>query len=197
MIKLIIFDFGGTIGCDSNDWNNTFKKIPLLTGLSPSELNEIFDDHWQKIKTGKESFKLFWKDVTNKSKIKVDSRKLIKTYNKAISVKKGVLDLAKRLKKKFKLVILMNAGDEDGKAKAILLKGIFSKVYNSAQMGVAKPDPKAFKTVLESQKVKPSEALFIDNQPNFISVAESLGINSIHFKDINSLKKDLANFLAY
>ena len=105
-----------------------------------------------------------------------------------------MLEIARRLKPKYRLVILMNAGNEDGKQKAELVKVTFDKVYNSAEMGVAKPDPMAFKTVLKDQKAKPEECLFIDNHPGFIEAARTLGIRSILFKNIKSLKKDLADF---
>lgn len=198
MIKLIIFDFGGVLGCDADDWNNTFKMIPKLTGLTSLELEEIFDIHWPKLKIGAESMKIFWKDVATKSKNKVSPENLRKIYNKSVSANKKALDFARNLAKRYRVVILMNESDDGGKAKVekIKLDTVIDKVYSSAEMGLGKPDKKAFEFVLKDQGVKPNESLFIDNQENNYEVAAFLGINSILFKSLDQLKKDLSKFLS-
>lgn len=45
MIKIVIFDFGGVLGSESDAWERNFRKIVKITGLTPYELDEIFDVH--------------------------------------------------------------------------------------------------------------------------------------------------------
>lgn len=198
MINLIIFDFGGVLGCEADDWSNTFKKIPELTGLAPLELEEMFNEHWPKLKIGAEAMRIFWKDVANKSKNKVNPEKLREIYNKNVSADKRALDFTKSLAKRYRIIILMNESDDGGKAKIekFKLNEVFDKVYSSAQMGFGKPSKEAFEFVLKDQKVKPRETLFIDNQENNYDVAKALGINSILFKNLDQLQKELSNLLA-
>lgn len=198
MIKLIIFDFGGVLGCDADDWNNTFRDIPKLTGLTSSELEEIFNEHWPRLKIGIESMKFFWKDVAKRSKNNINPKSLRKTYNKAVTADSKMLDFANNLKKKYKVVILMNESDDGGKAKIekFQLNTLFDRVYSSANMGFGKPSKDAFEFVLKDQKAKPGEALFIDNQENNIEVARSLEIKSVLFKSLNQLKVELSNLLS-
>ncbi|KKP40658.1 MAG: hypothetical protein UR29_C0001G0066 [Candidatus Woesebacteria bacterium GW2011_GWC2_33_12] len=42
MIKVIAFDFGGVLGPDANDWNNTFKNILKLTGFDKDHSSKNF-----------------------------------------------------------------------------------------------------------------------------------------------------------
>jgi len=58
---------------------------------------------------------------------------------------------------------------------------IFDYIFNSAKMGLAKPDPKFFKYVLKKLKTKPKECLFIDNNLENIKTAKNLGFSTIIF----------------
>lgn len=183
MIKVIAFDFGGVLGPDADDWSNTFKQIPKLTGLTESILQNLFNLHWPKLKTGEESMKTFWSFVALESKNKIKPERLRRTYNNSIFVNRGILKLIRELKKKYQVVLLANDSDDDYiiKTKKLKLNKIFDKLYCSSQLGISKPNPEIFNYVLKDLGIKPQEALFIDNQEDNIKTAESLGINSILF----------------
>jgi len=183
MIKVIAFDFGGVLGPDADDWSNTFKQIPKLTGLTESTLQNLFNLHWPKLKTGEESMKTFWQFVAKESPKEINPEKLRGIYNKSIYVKKEALKLIGDLRKKYKIILLANDSDDDYiiKTKKLKLNKVFDKLYCSSQLGISKPNPKIFNYVLKDLGIKPQEALFIDNQEDNIKTAESLGINSILF----------------
>jgi putative hydrolase of the HAD superfamily len=69
---------------------------------------------------------------------------------------------------------------------------LFDVVVNSARAGVAKPDPRAYRLVLDGLGVAPGEALFVDDKPRNISAAEALGIPSILFTSAPALERELA-----
>jgi len=58
---------------------------------------------------------------------------------------------------------------------------IFDHIFNSAKMGLAKPDPKFFRYVLKKLKAKPKECLFFDNNPENTKTAKNLGFSTITF----------------
>ena len=68
------------------------------------------------------------------------------------------------------------------------LSGIMEKEYYSCRMGLRKPDPEIFKTVLKEQNLEPGEVLFIDDSIQHIEGARSVGILSHHLKE----KEDLS-----
>lgn len=188
MIKVIAFDFGGILGPDADDWNGAFAKIKTLTGLSASELQEIFNRHWPKLKLGKEPMLVFWQEVAAVSLNKVKPLTLRRTYNQSIFADQAFLkfvQIVQTLKNKYRVVLLANDSDDDYlvKTRRLKLDKVFDKLYCSSQLGMAKPDRRIFEYLLRDQKIKPNELLLIDNQLNNIEAAKSLGINSILFRN--------------
>lgn len=64
----------------------------------------------------------------------------------------------------------------------------FDKVYVSQKMGVSKPDPLFWEIILKEEGYKVEDVVFIDDFSENVAAAENLGIKSILFKDIQSLK---------
>lgn len=198
MIKVLIFDFGGVLGPDSDDWNHSFQKVLLQTGLIFEEIQEVFGLHWPKLKVGQEATRNFWKDVAKISKDKILPEALEKIYFSGMRVNRLILNLVKKYKNKgLKLVILSNEAKNwmDEKVKRFLLRKIFEKIYCSADLGIGKPNKEIFNYLLKDLKIKPNEAVFVDNQEPNIEVARSLGIKSILFKNFEQLEKDLSSLI--
>ena len=197
MIKVIAFDFGGVLGPDADDWTITFKDILLLTGIPQVKMQKIFDDHWSRLKIGKESMKTFWSCVALESKNKIKPERLRRTYNNSIFVNRDILKLIGELKKKYQVVLLANDSDDDYliKIKKLKLNRFFSKIYCSSNLGMAKPDRKIFRYVLKDLRIKPKEVIFIDNQENNYKASKLLGMNSILFKGITDLEAKLQKIL--
>ena len=72
---------------------------------------------------------------------------------------------------------------------------LFDVVFCSGDEGVAKPDPAAFVTTLEILEVERRSAVFIDDTPENVEAARSLGIPSILFTDYRGLASELAAFV--
>ena len=54
-------------------------------------------------------------------------------------------------------------------------------VFNSAEIGFAKPDPRAFQHVLGALDLPAAEVFFTDDSPSKLAGAEALGIRTHHF----------------
>ncbi len=57
--------------------------------------------------------------------------------------------------------------------------GCFEKAYYSHEMGLRKPDAESYQSILDEQKLKPSETLFIDDTIKNIEAAKELGMQTI------------------
>jgi len=194
MTKTIIFDYGGVLGNDSDEWKTTFEKILVVSGLSSQKVRVIAKKYWTEINLGRSNLDVIWKEVCKNSKNNFEVSELQKFYESGVSINENVLMFAKDLKKKgFDIVILSNESKEGMKAKIekFKLKKIFSKIYCSAFLGMVKPDKKIFNYVLKDLNLKSKEVIFIDDREENIDSAEKLGIKSILFKDLNKLKKDI------
>ena len=197
MIKLIIFDLWNTIsykkykdGSIYDLHNEIGKKVNKRKFL------KTFENHFQ---LSKISYNKAFINMLDELKIKYDNKlikKLVKKREKYQSVfifYKYLLPLLKELKKNYKIALLSNTTHQLGeRIKKSKVKNYFNKLFFSYELKAIKPDPKTFKGVLSYFKVKPSEALMIgDTYLDDVVSARKLGINAIHFKDGNQLKRDL------
>jgi len=192
MIKTIIFDFGGVLGSNSD---TPFFEVLIKNGFAKDKVMEIWEMHWPKLKNGAEHVKAIWNTV--KENTSVNIQKIIKEYNDKITVNQEMLNVCKVLKKQgCNLGLLANEASEwmDIKRKKGDLNKIFDKIFSSADIKLFKPNKEAYEYILNSLKSKPKETLFIDDMERNTKAAEKIGIQSIVFKNINRLKKDLAVF---
>jgi len=65
-------------------------------------------------------------------------------------------------------------------------------VFNSADIGFAKPDVRAFQHVLDALTFEPREVFFTDDSASKLVGADALGIVTHHFTDIAVLRTALA-----
>ncbi len=58
--------------------------------------------------------------------------------------------------------------------------GLFDQLYVSHEMGLRKPDPKIYETLLQREGVAAGDAVFFDDKIENIEAARACGIDSIH-----------------
>lgn len=64
----------------------------------------------------------------------------------------------------------------------------------SYEIGVGKPDPIMFETLLERFDLRADDCLFVDDSNANILAAQSLGFHTHHFSDPEALRRDLIDF---
>ena len=194
MINTIIFDFGGVLGSDSD---TIFFKVLIRNRISKAKASKIWNEHWPKLKIGEEHVDSIWNSVEGCTNVNID--KIIREYDKSISINYEVLALCKSLKQKgYKLGILANESSYwmDIKRRKGRLEEIFDVVYSSADINCPKPVKESYERILAELDSKPTETLFVDNMERNIKAAKSLGIKSILYKDINYLRRRLKDVLS-
>ena len=71
------------------------------------------------------------------------------------------------------------------------LQEVFDKIYFCSDMGIWKPDPRAFEYFLREENLKPKECVYFDDTTSNVKSAESLGIKSFLFQDAKETEKIL------
>ncbi len=86
---------------------------------------------------------------------------------------------------KFQIAALSNISELQWKhvGSTLGLDVIFKYKFLSFEIGFMKPDPKAYHAAIEGLKVEPEEILFIDDNPQNVSQAISLGMQSVCVKN--------------
>jgi putative hydrolase of the HAD superfamily len=72
------------------------------------------------------------------------------------------------------------------------LERLFETILVSAEEHLAKPDPKFYRRLLERMATKPQDATMIDDNPDNITAAGTLGMGGIVFVSATQLAKELA-----
>jgi putative hydrolase of the HAD superfamily len=71
----------------------------------------------------------------------------------------------------------------------------FDPVVFSSDIGVSKPNAKAYQVVLDKLGLKPEECLFVDNRTGNLEAAEKLGINTLHAHNTKQIVVDIQKAL--
>jgi 2-haloacid dehalogenase len=61
----------------------------------------------------------------------------------------------------------------------------------SGYEGVAKPDPRIFRLLLDRYDLRPEQAVFVDDRPDNVTAARSLGLRAVVFESPARLRGDL------
>lgn len=197
MIKLIIFDLWKTLAHKDKD-NNTVETIRKKFNLriSHKKVAKIFENSIQtrKWKSEYSAYKNLCKNLGIE-----ETRKNIEKLTKIRDIREAkaklyvhVIPMLKNLRKKgYKIGLISNTSVFSVKyiKKTGLLKYIDYPLF-SFEIGVVKPELKAFRKILTQYKVKPNEAVMVgDNISDDVIPPRKVGMNSIHFQGYSKLKK--------
>ena len=108
----------------------------------------------------------------------------------------NILNFLRSIKPKYKVGLISNAWSG---LRSYIEREKFADAFHhmiiSAEVGVAKPDPKIYQLALDQLQVKANEAVFVDDVRENIEACEKLGMQGIQFKDSESALKQLKALL--
>ena len=68
---------------------------------------------------------------------------------------------------------------------------LFDGIVVSGEEKLIKPDEKIFRVILERYQLEPETTLFIDDNPNNIDTAKTMGFSTIHLTEQTDLRQEL------
>jgi len=108
-----------------------------------------------------------------------------------------LLDFMRGLHKQYKVGLISNAWS--GLRPWIVAKkfeDVFDAMIISAEVRVAKPDPRIYQVALEKLGVAPAESVFLDDFPENAASARTIGMQAIHFVRPEQALAELKQILA-
>ncbi len=189
MITTIIFDFGGVFVIGKSE--TFFKNASKFLSINLKE-DEIDEKLWDNLMKGKISLQEFFREVF---RIHIQDKrieKLIEIWVENWKLDPDMIVFAKKLKPKYKLVMLSNADREGVKrSNNDLHFSFFDYKFLSFDLGLVKPEKEIYEHVIKELKIKPDECVFIDDKIENVEAAKNLGIHGIVFENKEQLKTDL------
>lgn len=195
-VKNIIFDLGGVI-------------INLDQPATVYAFRKLYDNRYPELEQEINRTGLLDKLETNEVSVG-DFYAFFQSFNASITIEqltaawnKMLLDipeerifLIRKLARKYRVFLLSNTNQIHLDYINVYVKNTFGfndmaypfeKAYYSHRMGLRKPDPEIFKTVLKDKKLRPEETLFIDDSEQHILSANALNLKTHHLTDSQNI----------
>ncbi|MGX5818058.1 HAD family hydrolase [Chitinophaga lutea] len=191
-IKSIIFDLGGVLL--NIDYQLTKKAFTALGADNFDELysqfhaNALFED----LETGRVNEEAFLERIRPHLRPEVPDHQIIDAWNAMLlDYPLARLQLLQQLRLHYNLYLLSNTNAIHLKEVNNILqreRGIpslaafFDKCYYSHEIGCRKPEKEAYQIILDEQRLRPEETLFIDDTLPNIDGARAVGLQTIHLQ---------------
>jgi putative hydrolase of the HAD superfamily len=108
------------------------------------------------------------------------------------------IDFFKVLKKQFDLnvIAVSNEGRELNayRINTFKLSELFDAFVSSSFVHLRKPDTDLFQMAIDISQASPEASLYIDDRHMFVEVAQTLGMNGIHFTGLDAVKDELRSY---
>ncbi len=185
MIKAIIFDWTEVIATDGfGDWlAKDFKDFDI----GKDHLDDL-------VNSGEISHEEFLERI---SKILgTTPGEVWEGTKKETFINWELVEIIKKLKEKYKIGLLSNFTAPW--LREIIDKNnlwdLFDEYIISSEHKMIKPNNEIFYKMFEMLKVKPEEAIFVDDREKNTKAGETLGLKTILFKNKEQFLQDLKNF---
>lgn len=194
-LNTLIFDLGevyltGVLGVES--------KLEHVLGLSPKcILDGINKGQLRTYFEGRITEDEFWQSVINENQWVVDIPTLKRIVRTNFQEVQGVREILEELhRSELKLALLSVHAREwiDYCASRFDYHRLFNCVAYSFEIGLCKPDPRAYTYVLEKLGVLPENCLFVDDSDTNIVAARRLGMHVIKFSSASQLRAVLNDY---
>jgi HAD superfamily hydrolase (TIGR01509 family) len=111
--------------------------------------------------------------------------------NRPVHVDNEILSTIRDLKSRgFQIFLITNGTDNLlNELRNLGIEKEFTHIFNSSELGIAKPSPEIYRIVLKRYNLNPENIAYIDDNKQNIAEAQKLGIESHHYHGISALEE--------
>ncbi len=192
-LQLAIFDIGGVMH-ESNHAVSEDLKNEL--GLSNDDLPELWTHVRETLGDGSATEAELWGWVAEKygcRLVQPEENLLGRAFSRELREIPGMREIVAEVGARGVRIAALSDTIEphERAARELGIYALFERVFLSNHIGYRKPDAAAYQTVLDYFGIEPSEAFFIDDDPNNIAGAARIGIQGILFENPQQLRRQL------
>lgn len=194
MIKAFIFDFGGVLVRteDHSPRHAWDERLGLPVGSVERAVHH--SDIWIQAQLGRITYRAYWEGVAEILYMnKGDIPELRHDYFSGDRLNYRLVALIRELREQgHPIALLSNESVElRDRLRELELIDLFDHILVSAEIGMMKPDPTAFRVALQALQAPPQHVMFVDDALPNIRGAQQLGINAILFRNDTDLRAEL------
>ena len=197
-IRAVFFDLGGVIL--RTEYQAPRQQLAERLGLEYDDLDRIVFNSETGIQaaTGAITSRQHWEAVMKRLKRPLEELESIRgEFFAGDIIDRDIVNFLRSLRNTHKTGLISNNWS-DLREYLVREKIIdaFDHIIISAEVGVAKPEPRIFRIALEQAGVKPEEAVLVDDFYVNIEGCKKVGMKGIHFKDAQSAMQQLKELLS-
>lgn len=186
MIKAIIFDCFGVLTADL--WKEFVATLPENQKQAARDLNHALD-------AGMIDHKEFYAQIFN---LTGSQPQQVESFlSPDIQKNQPLFEYIKELSRDYQIGLLSNISS-DWVTRVFLLSeeaALFNAKIFSYQIGVTKPEERAYTAAAEKLGVETAECIMVDDSEINCQGARTAGMQAILYQDFETLKKDLKSIL--
>ncbi|MCX7855727.1 MAG: HAD family phosphatase [Anaerolineae bacterium] len=201
-IRAVVFDWGGVLS--PLDFLKRSPQWEARLGLPAGALDRaLWGPEWKLLEVGAIPQEEY--DAHLMRALGLPDREAVQQFYREFyaedGLHPGVVAAIRNLRGQYRVALLTNAFP--GHAESLRRRHGFDPraefdVYvNSAEVGMAKPDPAIYQLTLDRLGVRPGQAIFIDDHVRNTDAARMLGMHTIVCTDVETALADLAALLGH
>lgn len=192
--RAIVFDFTGVMAGNPN-YEAVSQFLCESFRFTQTEFKKANLRKQQATKSGKTEEE-FWLGLANEQGIILPHHwphQLRSVIKNAIRVDSEMYLLVDQLREKqIPIALLSNINEKLSKlVRECQLYDPFNPCLLSHEIGVAKPDPKAYQILLKRLNLPAKDIVFIDDKSENVNVAKKLGLDAIVFRSADQIRQEL------
>lgn len=198
-LRAVLWDLGGVL-LRTHDASGR-RRWEARLGLAEGELDRlVFGCQASRAATlGRAGVDDIWSEVLASLGLPESEREtLSRDFFAGDRLDKRLLDFLRQLRSSHKTGLITNAWPNvrpwiDGEWG---LADLFDLVLISAEVGLAKPDPRIYQLAVERLGVAPQEAVFIDDAEENVEGAMAVGLHALRFESTDQVLSELRRLLS-
>ena len=199
-IKAVFFDLGGVIL--RTEYQAPRQHLAESFGMDYDDIDKVVFGGGPKGSAARASIgeiteEEHWKNVMKTLKLPASEYERVREeFFAGDVVDHEIVDFLRSIKPRYKVGLISNAWNG---LRDYIVREKFDDAFHhmiiSAEVKVAKPDPKIYHIALEQLQVQADEAVFVDDFIENIEACEKVGMKGIHFKDPKSALQQLKQMI--
>jgi glucose-1-phosphatase len=197
-VSAVIFDLGGVLVRTED--RRPRAEVAYRLGMTYDELSQlVFESDSARLATiGKTTTKEHWESVRLALGLSTDEFPSVRSGfwgGDALDVR--LVDYIQSLRSRYKTGLLSNAWDNLRQVitQTWKIADAFDDIVISAEVGMAKPDPRIYELAVQRLGSPASETIFVDDFAHNIEAAKQVGLHGILFKNSPQVCQELNRLL--
>lgn len=193
-IKAIIFDLGGVL-LRTADFSHR-ERLATSLNMDRHELEEFIfgGESGDKAQRGEIGVQQHWKTLQSQLNCSSeDFQALLEEFFSQDFLDEDLVDYVRNLHKTYKTALLSNAWDDLRQviAQKWHFEDAFDAMIISAEVRLAKPDPKIFRLTLDKVGAAANDSIFVDDFQRNVEAAKTVGMHTIRFKTSQQMRDEM------